>query len=399
MVTSQFPPLWGGVGIVAYGQVVNLAARGHEVHVITREHSPDMVVPQIEGDVHIHHVPMLRLPMFFTTSFAKHAVKKMMQMGNDFDVVHVHSNMALMKRRHYTDLASPVVSTMHGTWKGERSEITWRDVTASFASLNDLAVLYISPLFDKYEDIALELSNAALIICDNELRADRERGVSNIYGDDRWIRLSAGFDTEGYNPDKTDPGVLEKYGIDPARPTVLFVGRLAARKGIFDMIEIFGRAHAEFPDSQLVVLGSGPQEKAFKKRVRQMGLEAAVHMTGSVPFPDLQAMYATCDVVLFPSFWEGQGLIIGEALASGTPIIAADMGWVPEVIRQGENGFHFPVRDVKTGADQLKTVLGDDDLRRRMGEQGRRDIVDKHQWSHHVDRLEGIYKMVMGDGD
>ncbi len=383
--------------MVAFGQVVTLAARGHEVHVITRQLTPGKRVPPIGGDVHVHHVPMARLPMAFTTSFASNAVSKVLELGNDFDIVHNHCNMSLLKRRHYDDLASPIVNTMHGTWKGERSKITWRDVTPSFESANDLAVLYLSPLFDVYEDYALQLSNAALIISDNEMRADGARGVKNVHGDDRWIRHSAGFDTEGFNPGNADPGVLERHGVDIDRPAVLFVGRLAARKGIFDMLEIFARTRKDHPDAQLVVVGEGPQERAFRQRIAQLGLSDTVHMTGPVPFPDLQALYATCDVVLYPSFWEGQGLIVGEAWASGTPIIAAQVGWVPEVVRDGENGYSHRVRDVGTAADHLRTLLADDDLRKRMGEAGRRDVLERHTWDHHVDKLESVYQLVMED--
>jgi phosphatidylinositol alpha-1,6-mannosyltransferase len=286
---------------------------------------------------------------------------------------------------------------MHGTWAGERSMITWRDVTFSLESANDLAVLYLSPLFDSYEDLALQLSNAALIISDNEMMADRARGVTNVHGEDRWIRHSAGFDAEGFNPRNADPAVLERLGADPSRPTVLFVGRLAARKGVFDMLDIFAAAHRDHPDSQLVVVGEGPQERGLRKRVAGAGLVDAVRMTGPVPFPDLQALYATADVVLYPSFWEGQGLIVGEAWASGTPVIAAEVGWMPEVVRQGENGFSHPVRDVTIASDHLRTVLGDPELGRRMGEQGRRDVLEGHTWDHHVDALERVYETVMGD--
>lgn len=397
MLSSQFPPLWGGVGVVAYGQVTTLAARGHEVHVVTRRLGKAQRVPDIPGNVHVHHVPMAPIPMAFTTSFARHAVARVQKLGNDFDVVHNHCNMSLLAKRHYDDLRSPVVNTMHGTWAGERSMISWRDVTPSLESANDLAVLYLSPLFDPYEDHALQLSDAALIISDNELRADRARGVTNVHGEDRWIRHSAGFDAEGFNPGNTDPSVLERRGVDPERPTVLFVGRLAARKGVFDMLEIFRRARKDHPESQLVVVGEGPQGRGLEKRVAQAGLDDVVHMTGPVPFPDLQALYATCDVVLYPSFWEGQGLIVGEAWASGTPVIAADVGWVPEVVRDGDNGFRHPVRDVDAAAGHLRTVLADPDLGRRMGEQGRRDVLDRHTWEHHVDALEKVYALVMED--
>ncbi len=397
MVSSQFPPLWGGVGNVTWSEVTNLAARGHEVHVVTRQHPPGKEVPAMEGDVSVHHVPMVPLPMAFTTSFAKHAVRKVIDLGNDFDVVHVQSNMALLQKRHYWDIRAPIVSGILGTWKGERSMITWRDVTPSIESANDLAVLYLSPIFDVYEDYALRYSNAALIICDELLRACQQRGVENVYSDDRWVRLSAGIDVEGFHPSKADPTTLERYGIEPGRPVVLFVGRLAARKGIFDMVETFARAHRRFPDTQLVVLGSGPQESGLRKRVHDLGLEGAVRFLGSIPYPDLQVLYATSDVVLFPSFWEGQGLIVGEAMASGTPVVASEVGWVPEIVRQGENGFHHPVRDVTTAAGHLETLLSDGDLRQKMGEAGRRTVEERWTMRHHMDRLEEVYAEVMGD--
>jgi glycosyltransferase involved in cell wall biosynthesis len=397
MVSSQFPPLWGGVGNVAYLEVVELAARGHEVHVITRRHPPEKKVPHIEGDVHVHHVPMVPLPMAFTTSFGKHAVAKVMDLGNDFDMVHVQSNMSLLQKRHYWDIKAPIVSGMLGTWKGERSMISWRDVTPSVESANDLAVLYLSPMFDVYEDYALQYSNANIIICTELLEAIRQRGVTNVYGDDRWHMLYAGIDAEALNPGNKDPGVLERYGLDPGRPLVLFVGRLAARKGVFDMLEIFRLAHKDVPEAQLVVLGSGPQERGLRARVSAHGLDDSVTITGSVPFPDLQAFYATAHAVLFPSFWEGQGLIVGEAMASGTVIIASEVGWVPEIIRDGENGFRFPAKDVTKAGSQLVRALTDDQLRHRMEVEGRRTVEDGLTIQHHTDRLETIYEEVMGD--
>ncbi|UCC93895.1 MAG: glycosyltransferase family 4 protein, partial [Thermoplasmata archaeon] len=344
-----------------------------------------------------HHVPMAPIPMAFTTSFGKHAVAKVMELGNDFDMVHVQSNMSLLQKRHYWDISSPIVSGMLGTWKGERSMISWRDVTPSIESANDLAVLYLSPMFDVYEDYALQYSNANVIICTELLEAIRQRGVSNVYGDDRWNMLYAGIDADALHPDNRDPGVLERYGMDPSRPLVLFVGRLAARKGVFDMLDIFRRARKELPDVQLVVIGSGPQERVLRARVSAHGLEGAVRITGSVPFPDLQAFYATAHAVLFPSFWEGQGLIVGEAMASGTAVIASDVGWVPEIVRDGENGFRFPIKDVARASTQLVRVLSDDELRGRIEREGRRTVEDGLTIRHHTDRLEAIYSEVMGD--
>jgi glycosyltransferase involved in cell wall biosynthesis len=386
------------VGNSVHGQVEALASRGHQVHVITRELAPGAKVPPLHDNVTVHHVPMLRLPMAFTTSFAKHAVRKLMELGIDFDLVHNHSNMCLLQRRHYDEIGRPIVSTSHGTWRGERSMIGWRDVTASVESLNDLAVLYLSPLFDRYEDYAFERSDAIIIECENEMRAWRERGVSNEFGEDRVVKLPAGVDTGRYRPENADPGAVERVGADPDMPLVLFVGRLAARKGVFDALETFRRAREGATGSQLVVLGSGPQEAALRRRVASLDVEGSVHLAGSVPFAQLQAIYASADVLLFPSYWEGQGLVPAEAMASGTPVVASRVGWVPELVRQGENGFSHDVRDVATAAEHLGQLLGDRDLRVRLGRQAREDCVGLLDWRHHVDRLERVYQMVVEDG-
>jgi glycosyltransferase involved in cell wall biosynthesis len=292
----------------------------------------------------------------------------------------------------------PIVSTSQGTWRGERSEISWRDVTASVESLNDLAVLYLSPLFDRYEDLAFQLSDAVIIECENELRAWRERGVKNHYGEDRVVKLPAGVDTRAYRPENADPEAVAGVGADPDRPLVLFVGRLAARKGVLDALETFRRAREGAPGSQLLVLGSGPQERALRKRVASSDLATSVHLAGSVPFPRLRALYASADALLFPSYWEGQGLVPAEAMASGTPVVASRVGWVPELVTDGENGFTHPVRDVATAAEHLGALLDDPDLRDRMGRLAREDCVERWDWRHHVDRLEEVYQMVMGDG-
>jgi glycosyltransferase involved in cell wall biosynthesis len=85
-------------------------------------------------------------------------------------------------------------------------------------------------------------------------------------------------------------------------------------------------------------------------------------------------------------------------MASGTPVVASRVGWVPELVRQGENGFSHEVRDVEAAAEHLGALLGDRDLRVRLGRQAREDCVGRWDWRHHVDRLERVYQMVVDDG-
>lgn len=395
MVSSQFPPLWGGVGATTYWTAVKLAERGHQVDLVTRRFSKGQRTPDLPEGLSVHHVPMAPLPMAFAASFGNNAVKWLLGSEERYDVLHNHSNMCLLSHEHYDEVPYPIVSTIHGTWRGERSMISWRDVTPSLESLNDLAVLYLSPIFDQYEDHAIELSDAIIVQCDSEIEAIARRGVENRHG--RMVKLPAGISADTYHPDRADPEVVARYGADPDRPVVLAVNRLAARKGVFDMLDIIARTRRDIPDTQLLVVGTGPQEASMRKRIASLGLEGAVRLTGPIPFPDLQALYATADAVLFTSFWEGQGLVPGEAMSSGTPPVATEVGWVPELIEQGQNGYHFPVHDVEAAAGHLEKLLTDEGLRQRLGQRGRQDVLDRWEWEHHIDRLEKVYQEVLGD--
>ena len=395
VITSQFPPRWGGVGNGIHHQVEALAARGHDIDIITRDRDRGMVFPPLPDNVHMHEVGVLKLPMFFTTSFARRAVRRLLRLGKEFDVVHSHSNMSLLQRGHYWDIPWPIVSTMHGTWRGERSTITWRDVSPSAESLNDLAVMYVSGLFDVYEDYALRYSNAALVECDLELAAVRARGVENLYG--RIVKLPAGIDTGAFRPENADPEAVRAAGADPGGALVLYVGRLAARKGAADALEMFARVAGDHPDANMLFVGGGPQQAMLRRRVRALGLSGRVHLTGKVSAETLLRLYASADVCVFPSFWEGQGLVPGEAMASGTPCVAAEVGWVPELVEEGVNGWRFPPRDVAAGAERLGRALSDDAARERMGARARKDMVDHHDWRFHIDRLERLYEEVRGD--
>jgi glycosyltransferase involved in cell wall biosynthesis len=147
----------------------------------------------------------------------------------------------------------------------------------------------------------------------------------------------------------------------------------------------------------MVLVGGGPQARALRGRIHRLGLGDRVHLLGKLPFRELCALYASADVVVFPSFWEGQGLVPGEAMASGTPCVAAEVGWVPEIIEQGLNGFHYPPRDVARGAELLAKVLEDDALREGMGRRARQDVLDRWEWKHHMAKLERLYEEVQGD--
>jgi len=391
MVSSEYPPKWGGVGVVAYYLSTWMAKRGHEVHVVTREQK--IGYQSSHKNIHIHPVKWLRAPMLFTTSLGKNAVKWIRSSGIKFDIIHVHSNMALIPGKYYDMMEIPIVSTMHGTWKGERSTIGFRNLSPSISAVNDLAVMYMGPFFDRYEDIAIERSNGVITISYSECRALKKRGVRNRYN--RRIHLPNGIDAEEFHPRNRDPTLKSRYDIPEGNRLIASVGRFAARKGIREVLEAFRLMYGKRKDITLLLAGWGPLEKEVRSRLKKWSMEDAVKIVISPPHKEMQAIVATADLAMFHSYWEGYGLTFGEALASGTPCVLTDVGGASEMVIEG-TGKLVKVGDVKGQAEAALELLAKDDLE-EWGKRGRKHIIDYCSWEDIALKTENFYRWVLED--
>jgi len=398
MVSSEFPPKWGGVGNGVHFQSNVYANRGYKVDIITRE-MKGVTRPKQHKNITIHEVPWLYAPLFFTTSFGRNSVKKILELGCPYDVVHVHSNMALLYKKHYNQIKAPIVSTMHGTWKGERSMLRLSDISFNdMMSINDLAIKYISPLFDKYEDYALSYSNAATCDSIQEHKANIARpGVKNIYGKDRIVRIAEGVDVKQFHPKNHQDGLFEKWGAKKNDNVVVSVARLAGRKRVDLMINSWKYVAKKQKNAKLMIVGEGPQEKKLKAMAKNLHLEKSIIFTDKLPFDDLMAAYASADVFSWHSVWEGQGLVISESMASGTPCVSPRVGGAPEMIAHGKDGYVVEVFDLKEQAKYIVKLLKDDDLRTKFSRIGRERMEKDWSWQVITDRYDTLYRMVMKD--
>ena len=157
---------------------------------------------------------------------------------------------------------------------------------------------------------------------------------------------------------------------------VLSVGRLVPHKGIEFLLE----ALPKFRDSaHLVVVGSGPWREILEKRSVQMGLSDRVTFAGAVPYEELPAYYRAADVTVLPSIsrLEAFGLVGLEAMASERPVVLSDIPGVREVIEDGREGFHARPVDPDDIAEKVNTLVDDPVLRVKMGQRGRKRVLEK----------------------
>lgn len=355
ILSAEYPPFhWGGVGTLAHGLANGLAVAGHEVTVFTRAHP----LAPVENHPSIEFVPVrwVKLPMAFALSFGRHAVEEVLGRGaGAFDIVEVQSNMTLLPREAYAKLPVPVLSHMSGTWEGERSQLRLANISPlSVSGVNDLSVKFLSPLYDKYEDFALLYSDGVVVESDAEERAinarlarrrPQEAASGRFLADRPHVeRIYGPVDVRALDPAKRDETLRAQF-VKGDGSLFVFVGRLAGRKNPKEAIRILAEYVRRGGNASLLVVGEGNQEGPIRALARRMGVADRLHLRAGVPFGELQRLYASADLFLFPALWEGFGYVMVEAAASGLPVLCRGIGGAREAVPPEVGAFYSTVEE------------------------------------------------------
>jgi phosphatidylinositol alpha-1,6-mannosyltransferase len=176
---------------------------------------------------------------------------------------------------------------------------------------------------------------------------------------------------------------------------VLIVGRLwgrGLRKGQRELIRVWPKVLCRFPSAQLCIVGGGQGYSELKQLISSLGITDSVHLTGPVSDEELTELYAGAAVYAMPSEGEGFGLVFAEAMARGLPCIASRSDAGQEVVVDGVTGFTVDREKPDELLRAVCTLLGDEDLRRRMGGAGRRRVIEKFSLASFNDRMERVLR-------
>ncbi|MEE1785157.1 glycosyltransferase family 4 protein [Streptomyces sp. SP17BM10] len=212
----------------------------------------------------------------------------------------------------------------------------------------------------------------------------------------RMVQLPPGVDETTFHPDSGGAGVRRRLGLAD-RPVVVCVSRLVPRKGQDTLIEAMPQILADVPDAVLLIVGGGPYRADLEKLADAKGVRASVRFTGSVPWEELPAHYGAGDVFAMPCRTrrggldvEGLGIVYLEASATGLPVVAGDSGGAPDAVLEGETGYVVPGGSASAAAERIVRLLHDGELRRRMGEAGRRWVERSWRWDLLAGRLTSL---------
>jgi starch synthase len=212
-----------------------------------------------------------------------------------------------------------------------------------------------------------------------------------------------GIDTSLYRPDH-GTGVLERIGVDPSRPFVLFVGRITRQKGVPHLLRA---ARALDPDAQLVLCAGAPDTpeigREFRELVEELGrTRDGVHwIPEMLPRSEVVQLLTRAAVFVCPSVYEPLGIVNLEAMACGTAVVASAVGGIPEVVDDGRTGLLVPYDERAPEAfesgltEALNRVLDDPESASRMGVAGRERAVREFGWDQVARRTYELYQNLL----
>ncbi len=396
IVTPEYPPKWGGIGTYVYNLAKVLSRFGHEISVFVRKEKFSRLESSSDG-IHIYEVPWVYAPIVFSTSFGKNAIQKLQEIGTSFDVVYLQCPYASLDKDCFAKINAPVVSIMHGTWRGERNCLKLDQQL--LRSPSDISMLLTSRFLEKYERLAMKKSAAVITIsqyCAKELLSYgmRETEVSR-----KLTVIPNGVDTTLFRPaSSTDERekLRARYGIGPEDQMLLFVGRLVSRKGVDVLLHSLALTISKGSalNPKLVVVGTGPLEKRLKEQAMRLGIWGRVVFTTVSRDEDLIQHYAASDLFVFPSYYEGFGIVLLEAMACGLPVLASNASAIPELVIEGETGSLVNPGDSIALSEKLIYLLKHSDLRIEMGKAARTLALANYDWNTIAQRTAAVFESV-----
>ena len=411
IVSGEYPPRWGGIGSVVFHLAGHFVELGHEVTIITRSHQQK--APSQEG-VTVVPVRWAKLPMAFTRSYGKNALKalKKLHSSKPVDVINAHLPLVSWKRKEFSWLEqniAPVVSCLHGSWLGEKEGVRRAAAakeSATWKNPNDLAILTTAGWYSKYERAGVLESSICVANSQSTLKEFKQ-----------WYRPSDDFDCEVilwgcdhrvFRPPNTDNEAEQleherirkqyqcddeaslNYSSDTKTPMILAVGRLVARKGYMTLLRAMPKILQNNPDAKLVIIGRGHMKSSLEKTAKKLGVENSIFIQSSLSFDELAQHFRSADLVVYPSYYEGQGLIPLESLASGTPVATVDQEPLTEMVDESVGGL-FRRGDPEDLARCVNEMLSSVETATK-AELGRQRVLSKYTYEHNASDYADVFK-------
>jgi len=362
IMSTPFPPE-EGIGNHVLNVSRKFVKKGHRVTIVTRG-SLGKVRREMVGDIEVfktRFIPVYPFHVCLHGIFVEKLIKKLTQ---EFDIIHIHTPLSSA-----INVPLPLVSTVHSSLVEDARHLEVVDFKSLATKLQSWSI-------GRHLILKLVTNSDLVTTVSNSVSYELKR----YYGVDcEPVVIGNGVDEKTFSPAKSES--KENY--------VLYVGRLSYRKGLFDLLEcarILTKSNISF-----VLVGKGELERKLKEKVKDAGLQDKILFMGQVDREKLIRFYQDAIVITIPSHYESGPLVLLEAMSCGKPVVSTCVGIAPEIIKNFENGIIIPPKSPEKMAGAISILFEDDKLRRIVGKNARKTIVEKYTWDFVADKLENCY--------
>jgi D-inositol-3-phosphate glycosyltransferase len=376
----------GGMNVYVLESARTLAGLGYELDIFTRRDDDDSPqVQQVAPGVRLVRIdagpaqPLTKIEIFRCLEQFGDGVLAFA--GNDarYDLVHAHywmSGVAGLRLREIWGV--PLVAMFHtlGEVKN-RARITEAETPLRIAAEREIAAA------------------ADRVVTASEHEAQL---LERLYGAprDRLVEIPCGIDLELFRP-RGQSDARKRLGLHPARPLVLYVGRIERLKGIDVLIEAVQQM--DDLDFELAIVGgdeaAGELTAELSALAERLGVAQRIRWVGAVEHDELPWWYSAAEVCVVPSYYESFGLVAVEAMACGTPVVASRVGGLAYTVRDHETGYLIPWRCPEPFVEGLEVILKNGQLRRNFGLAARAS-VQRFGWPVVGRQLAALYESLAG---
>lgn len=301
-------------------------------------------------------------------------IRKIIKQVNP-DIIHVHHAHNLpVTAYHASEGKIPIVTTLH-----------------SFSALMGKKGKELDlqkKLFQKNFEISSKLIAVSSHVKEKALQLGANPG--------KVVVIPNGINIEEWKPIPKEEA-RKKLSIDLEKKIVLFVGSLLKIKGIDILIKAFKHVLDEINEANLIIVGSGKEEKNLKDLTTKLDLQHYVKFEGARYGEKIKLWYNACDVYCAPSREEAFGIIYLEAMACGKPVIGPNHGGPKEIILNGINGYLFENENCDLATKIIK-ILENDELAEKFGRKSRELVEEKYNWNMIAKRTYEIYRRLLNVG-
>ncbi|MFN2118518.1 MAG: glycosyltransferase [Candidatus Promineifilaceae bacterium] len=389
----------GGMNVYVRDLSRELARRGIQIDVFTR--SQDPYIPMISQGlgygarvIHVKAGPEQPLPIndvyLYVDEFAQAIYEFATEENVTYDLIHTHywlSGLAAGQLREKWP-SIPIVHMFH-TLGRMKNRVATTD--------RELA----PPERIEGEQKVIEIADRIVVATPAE-----QAQLHWLYGNrsKKEVVVPPGVDLDKFKPLPREAAKAH-VGIPVHDRSILFVGRIEPLKGVDTLLQAMALIQERYPSAvkkvTVTIIGGDPwahdpdlEMKRLQAMREQLGIRDIVTFIGARDQNELPYYYAAAEIVVMPSHYESFGMVALEAMASGTPVIASEVGGLAFLVQDGENGFHVPSRDPETLAERIYELLVNDSCRERLGRNAR-EHARKYAWSNIAEKMLEVYDKLL----